>query len=159
MSAIDQIQVFNTGLTKEQIAEAFANALAMYDYVYTKTETDGFLALKVSKETGKGLSANDYTNADKAIVDGAFGHGTDLESGEDLNDITGAGAYYASLSVAAQLDNTPVSSSDFRLEVIAVTQHKFLQKVIPVPFTGCFYSRSYDSATWSSWYEFTGSAV
>ena len=37
---------------------------------YTKTQVDTALGNKVDKVTGKGLSANDYTNADKAIVDG-----------------------------------------------------------------------------------------
>ena len=37
---------------------------------YTKTQVDTGLANKVDKVAGKGLSANDYTDADKAIVDG-----------------------------------------------------------------------------------------
>ncbi len=39
--------------------------------VYTKTEADALLANKVNTEAGKGLSANDYTNADKTLVTGA----------------------------------------------------------------------------------------
>jgi hypothetical protein len=37
---------------------------------YTKSETGTLLADKVDKVTGKGLSTNDYTNADKAKFDG-----------------------------------------------------------------------------------------
>ena len=37
---------------------------------YKKTETDTLLANKVDKVEGKGLSTNDYTDADKAIVGG-----------------------------------------------------------------------------------------
>ena len=37
---------------------------------YTKNEIDTLLADKVDKATGKGLSTNDYTNADKAKLDG-----------------------------------------------------------------------------------------
>ena len=37
---------------------------------YTKNETDALLDDKVDKVAGKGLSTNDYTDADKAIVDG-----------------------------------------------------------------------------------------
>ncbi len=37
----------------------------------TKLYVDGLISLKVDKVTGKGLSANDYTNADKAIVNDA----------------------------------------------------------------------------------------
>lgn len=158
MSAIDQIQIFNTGLTKEQIGTAFANALAMYDYVYTKTETDGFLSLKVNKETGKELSSNDYSDDDKALVEGAFGHGHDLEGTDDLDEITDAGAYYADLTAGAQISNAPVSTA-FRLEVIRVSRLLTIQKVFPLPFSGSFFIRSCDSPNWSSWFEFTGSAV
>lgn len=51
------------GYTK---AEADALLAAKAD----KTETDTALGGKVDKFPGKGLSANDYTNADKEIVDG-----------------------------------------------------------------------------------------
>ena len=37
---------------------------------YTKSETGTLLADKVDKVTGKGLSTNDYTNADKTKLDG-----------------------------------------------------------------------------------------
>ena len=43
---------------------------AWYPNVYTKNETDDLLDAKVDKVDGKGLSTNDYTNADKSIVDG-----------------------------------------------------------------------------------------
>ncbi len=39
--------------------------------IYTKTETDNLLIGKVDTETGKGLSENDYSNAEKALVGGA----------------------------------------------------------------------------------------
>ena len=45
---------------------------------YTKSETNTLLAGKVDKETGKGLSTNDYTNADKAKLDG-------IETGAEAN--------------------------------------------------------------------------
>lgn len=37
---------------------------------YTKTETDELLGGKVDKETGKGLSSNDYTSTEKAKLEG-----------------------------------------------------------------------------------------
>lgn len=182
MSVIDQIQVYNTQLTKEQISLAFSKSLEDY----TKAEIDSMMELKanetavddieaaletavnnietaldskVDKITGKGLSANDYTDTDKTIVEGLYGHGIDLESGDDLNDITDAGTYYANLTAAVQISNTPVSSSEFRLEVSTVTRLKVLQKILPLPFTGNIYYRSYDGSVWSSWYVFTGTAV
>jgi len=45
---------------------------------YTKAETDELLDGKVNVETGKGLSENDYTNADKAKLDG-------IETGAEAN--------------------------------------------------------------------------
>lgn len=41
----------------------------------------GFLALKVDKETGKGLSTNDYTTAEKTKLSG-------IESGAQVNTVT-----------------------------------------------------------------------
>ena len=49
------------------ISNAISNALTSY---YTKTAVDTLLNGKVSKENGKGLSANDFTNALKAKLDG-----------------------------------------------------------------------------------------
>ena len=46
--------------------------------VYTKTEIDTELAKKVSKETGKGLSTNDYTTAEKTKL-------SNIEPGAEVN--------------------------------------------------------------------------
>lgn len=45
--------------------DALLSEKADADDVYTKAQTDAELAKKVDKETGKGLSTNDFTNADK----------------------------------------------------------------------------------------------
>ena len=47
-------------------------------YLIQKIKT--LLGTKVDKETGKGLSTNDYTNADKAIVTGIDSRVTTLEN-------------------------------------------------------------------------------
>lgn len=62
---------------------------------YTKTQVDTALGNKVDKVTGKGLSANDYTNADKAIVDAVttnLSNKVDKVTGKGLstNDYTNA---------------------------------------------------------------------
>lgn len=69
-------------------------AVDLSDY-YSSVEIDDMLDLKVDKETGKGLSANDYTNADKAVVDGvpdALADKVDKVTGKGLsaNDFTSA---------------------------------------------------------------------
>lgn len=50
--------------TDEEV-DALLSEKADADDVYTKAQTDAELAKKVDKETGKGLSTNDFTNADK----------------------------------------------------------------------------------------------
>ncbi len=63
----------NQALTAEQgklLKDALDQKVAIIN-VYTKTETDNLLLDKVDAETGKGLSTNDYTNGEKALVSGA----------------------------------------------------------------------------------------
>ena len=56
-----------TALADYVTTSAFNTAIANY---YTKTEVGNLLDDKVDKVSGKGLSTNDYSNTDKAIVDG-----------------------------------------------------------------------------------------
>ena len=44
-------------------------AIEMLLEVYTRDEINGFLADKIDKEPGKGLSTNDFTDADKSKLD------------------------------------------------------------------------------------------
>ena len=158
MSAIDQIQVYNTNLTKEQVSEAFSRALNDY----ADTDIDSMLAEKVDKVTGKGLSSNDYTAADLTTVERVrtdiFGQGTELEDGDDLNDIKDAGSCYAVVSTAPNIQNSPVTGA-FRLETVALTSRSVLQKLYPADFSGTFYMRSYNVSVWGDWYAFTGTQV
>lgn len=59
--------ITNNGTTWSN--KAFSTQYVQNNY-YTKTAVDNSLANKVDKVSGKGLSTNDYTNEDKAIVDG-----------------------------------------------------------------------------------------
>lgn len=75
------------------------------DY-YNSTSVDTMMDLKVDKETGKGLSSNDYTNADKAVIDGlpdALADKVDKVTGKGLsaNDFTDA--------YKDQLDDVPTT--------------------------------------------------
>ena len=58
---------FNLSVTAQELnnAVAKANAAALQSTTYTKTETDTLLSGKVNAETGKGLSTNDFTTAEK----------------------------------------------------------------------------------------------
>lgn len=72
----------------------FLTSASLSDY-YTKSQTDTALAGKVDKVNGKGLSTNDYTDADKTIVSGttsALNGKVDKVEGKGLskNDFTDA---------------------------------------------------------------------
>lgn len=162
MSVIDQIQVYNTQLTKEQVGEAFSRALNDY----TNTDIDNMIAdisaQKVDKVEDKGLSENDYTDADLKIVEKVrtdlLGNGSEIEDGEDLNDIRNTGSYYSVVSTASTLHNSPIAGA-FRLEVIMLTTRSVMQKLYPADFSGTVYMRSYNVSVWGDWYEFAGTQV
>lgn len=63
---------FNLSVIAQDLnaAIAKANAAAPQSTTYTKSETDTLLAGKVDKETGKGLSTNDFTTAEKNKLSG-----------------------------------------------------------------------------------------
>ena len=61
---------------------------ALADYTTTANLTT-LLNGKVDKVTGKGLSTNDYTNADKAIVDGVTDALADKADADDIPDVSG----------------------------------------------------------------------
>ena len=67
--------------TKTQ-TDTLLNAKANKSTTYTKSETDTRLNDKVDKEAGKGLSSNDYTDAEKAKL-GALPTGAELSTDLD----------------------------------------------------------------------------
>lgn len=71
-----------TPITREEIyLDAIAKGGGTVD-AYTKAETDALLDGKVDKETGKGLSTNDFTDAYKTAVDGAAPQSTTYTKNE-----------------------------------------------------------------------------
>ena len=62
-----QVASYSSGVIDTQ---TFVETVDADKKLIIQSELDTALAGKVDKENGKGLSANDYTNADKAIVDG-----------------------------------------------------------------------------------------
>lgn len=75
-------QVYVAGRAAEAVADQYGNTIdttyAPQSTTYTITEVDTALAEKVDKVTGKGLSTNDFTDTDKAKLDG-------IESGAEAN--------------------------------------------------------------------------
>ena len=82
-SAIDtfnEIEAFLTGITDTQTLTGLLQQLK----TTITGETDGKLANKVDKVSGKALSTNDYTNAEKAAV-ATIGNKVDKVSGKGLS--------------------------------------------------------------------------
>lgn len=78
-----------TALANYVTTSAFNTAIANY---YNKTEVGNLLDSKVDKVSGKGLSTNDYSNTDKAIVDGvtsALANKADKVSGATNGNLAG----------------------------------------------------------------------
>lgn len=72
------------------------------DDVYTKTEADTLLNNKVDKVAGKGLSTNDFTNADKTKLDGI-----DMSTKQDALNASQLNAVNSGITAAkvAEIDN------------------------------------------------------
>lgn len=76
---------FNTGLSEQQLSNAFYRALNDY----TDAQIDSLLSGKVNKETGKGLSTNDFTDAEKTKLSNlsvlVAGSGVSFGSNGEIN--------------------------------------------------------------------------
>lgn len=131
-------EVFNTGLTTEQISNAFSRALGDY----TDSQIDSKL--------------------DETIRPGAWN--TVWESGQDLNTILTPGTYAAPTNaIAAACTNLPegytASGQAFKLVVEYTSSANFLRQTL-IGRTGSMYARTYNvsSAAFGSWEQFITSA-
>ena len=81
-------------MTENQYVDSGVLATVKIDEFYKKTEIDKNLSAKVDKESGKGLSSNDYTNEEKEKLAGLSNY-DDTEIKKDINDkvdkVTGKG--------------------------------------------------------------------
>lgn len=145
---------------------------------YTAAEIDerlGDVSNKVDKITGKGLSANDYTDAEKAklleltqYTDALasatiYGLGTEMTKNSSYDSYTTPGAYYAYNAVASTLTGGPVAigNNHCRLEVAnvgsSIQQRLYIANY---QYDDKFYiRRKSTNGTWSAWYVYTGTAV
>ena len=126
------------------------------------------LSNKVDKVTGKQLSTEDFTAAEKTKLAGLQNYnifGTSLANGDDLNTYTTAGTYACtSGAVASSLINCPYTGSGFRLDVLQTSSVNFLKQIIQPNQLGTdsnIYHRTYAVSTdsWSVWYKLTLQAV
>jgi hypothetical protein len=134
---------------------------------YTAAEIDERLAKteeidnKVDKETGKGLSANDYTTAEKEKLGGLSGEdvfvlGTALPSGGDLNSLTTPDKWYASTTaIATSISNIPadVTTAFFGVTIPSVAGSRYIQLLVPNDDTGDWYKRRY-TGSWQTWVKY-----
>ena len=128
---IDLAEVFNTGLTTEQISNAFGRALGDY----TDEQIDGKL--------------------NETIRPGAWN--TVWDAGQDLNTILTPGTYAAPTNaIAAACSNLPegytASGQAFKLIVEYTSTANFIRQTL-IGRTGSMYARTYNvsSAAFSGW--------
>lgn len=137
---------------------------------YSATEIDaaiGAVGSKVDKETGKGLSTNDYTDSEKTKLSkftgiDIFTLGTALKSNDDLNSLTEAGKWYAtSTAIAATIVHSPVTTAAFFvINIPSVAGSRYIQILIPNDDSGDWYKRRYVGAsTWNNWIKYTGTVL
>lgn len=131
---IDLAEVFNTGLTPEQIGNAFSRALGDY----TDEQIDGKL--------------------DETIRPGAWN--IVWESGQDLNTVLTPGTYAAPTNaVAAACTHLPdgytASGQAFKLVVEYTSSVNFLRQTL-IGRNGSMYARAYNvsSTTFGGWEQF-----
>ena len=127
-------EVFNTGLTTEQISTAFSRALGDY----TDEQIDGKL--------------------NETIRPGAWN--TVWDAGQDLNTILTPGTYAAPTNaIAAACTNLPegytASGQAFKLIVEYTSTANFIRQTL-IGRTGSMYARTYkvSSAAFGSWEQF-----
>lgn len=127
-------EVFNTGLTTEQISTAFSRALGDY----TDEQIDGKL--------------------NETIRPGAWN--TVWDAGQDLNTILTPGTYAAPTNaIAAACSNLPdgytASGQAFKLIVEYTSTANFIRQML-IGRTGVLYARTYNvsSAAFGSWEKF-----
>ena len=132
-------EVFNTGLTTEQISNAFGRALGDY----TDEQIDGKL--------------------NETIRPGAWD--TVWESGQDLNTVLTPGTYAAPTNaIAAACTNLPegytASGQAFKLVVEYTSSANFLRQTL-IGRTGSVYARTYNvsNAAFSGWEKYITSTA
>lgn len=137
---------------------------------FTAAEIDerlGAVPNKVDKETGKGLSTNDYTTSEKTKL-GKFSGvdiltlGTALAKNDDLNSLVEAGKWYAtSAEIAATIANSPVTvKAFFVINIPSIAGSRYIQILVPNDDSGDWYKRRYVGVgTWNDWIKYEGTVV
>lgn len=162
---LDTLKEIATELDKNQsgvstIIKAMNDKLEakdLKDYAKT-TEVDDKLESKVSVVNGKGLSSNDYTNADKAKLDGISALSSDKKlvykqkKNTDFNNITEAGFYTVQTK-----NNAPHTQYDYWSVIVlnstSVDNNAYIQQIAinEKADDRAIYVRKRNSNNWTSW--------
>ena len=150
----------NTGLSSEQILEAFRRAL-------NDMTDEQILSLLSEKQDTLTIDPIPTSGSDNPVRSGGvmnWVYGTTpntIANGDDLNDYFTPGTYRASTgSTAATLYNCPTSSVCSTIS--AATSGYQIQRLYPNNSEGEFFIRrrlSASSGNWGDWYRFSGTVV
>lgn len=119
-------------------------------------------ATAVQPETGKGLSTNDYTTAEKDKLSGLSGEdlfvlGDELASNGDLNSLTSVGCWRATTAaIVTSISNIPegVTTAFFGATIPSVAGSRYIQILVPNDDTGDWYKRRY-TGSWQAWVKYS----
>lgn len=156
----------NTGLTSEQVLEAFYRAL----HDLTDDQIIALLAEKQNTLTFDNLPTSNSDNpvkskgiksyVDTAVssvigIDDVYGLGTAIPNTADLNNYTTIGVYSRISNSNDGIDNKPVGGYAFKLIVEYVNSNsRIRQTFIPLNGSAIFYMRLYTSSGWQDWKTF-----
>ena len=119
---------------------------------------------KVNTVSGKGLSTNDYTTAEKNKLGGLSGEdlfvlGDELASNSNLNDLTTPGCWRATTAaIATSISNIPadVTTAFFGVTIPSIAGSHYIQLLIPNDDAGVWYKRRY-TGSWQAWVKYVSS--
>ena len=141
----------NTGLTDEQVLEAFYRAL--HDMTDSDIEEAISTAVedKITEEQAASIAEEEATNA-------VFIWSTEIENGTNLDTLTDAGRYYATVGDAAGIVNMPSTYNGAFELIVEKIDAETVQTMIALNGSR-LYVRATESGTFSVWSQYVTSAL
>ena len=150
--------------TSYSIANTLINSPFNRGFLLKVGKTGSSVAYQIYKEVESGKCAYRYYTGSSWLDyiyfsdDATIFGGTEIQSGDDLNDYTMPGIYRStSSSITASLLNMPeIFGSGFAMIVFIMSSSTNVQVI----FAGNnMYMRFSNSGGWQSWYKFTGTVI
>lgn len=139
-----------------------------YNYILMRQNIGGsYTILEYSYYSNTGISIYTYNTSSGNIStnhtfsdDDTLFAGTEINSGDDLNDYTKPGRYYSpNASTTASLLNMPeIFESGFSMDVLPISSNN-VQIIYPGGVGKNIYTRSAVSSGWQPWYKFAGTVI